>query len=379
MSSTESVDVNGMAWLEHDVHVEQPFLTPDPLRRARTSAISGRGSLFLWRVVFLILLCGVIGFVFSAPSAGYTGYAYVLTAALAIVVLGGNIVTGFLEEINLAQGGLMAIGAYVAAFAWSHHAPFLVGVIAGTAAAAITGAALAAAVVQLTGVYAALLTFSLSYAVPDLVNYFASSTGGGNGETIPSMDLFGLSIGGSSPATVWIVTVAFLLCGLLFLVVGHGSAGRVLRASRGRAFAASTFGINPKRAKWWGWIFSSAMCGLGGSMYALVVGFLAPDQFGLTMSVYLLVGTLAGGALTAVGALIGGGLVGALPIVLSSAPGGAEPILLGALLFAIILLGASGIWTQAEIGTVSLVGMAIRRYRTVGKAPERGAAEGGEL
>ncbi|WP_310961240.1 branched-chain amino acid ABC transporter permease [Nocardioides terrisoli] len=309
----------------------------------------------------------------NSPTAS-SSYAFVLALTYAIVILGGNVVTGFLEEVNLAQGGLMAIGAYCATYLEARHMPLLLALVIGTFATACVGAALSFAVVRLTGVYTALLTFSLSYAVPDLILYAANYTGGGNGLATPvDLRLFGAPIGGTTPATIWLVVAVFILCGATFLSLGHGRPGRLMHASKKRAFAASTFGINPRQVKWVSWVASSALCGLGGALYALVVGFIVPGQFTLTLSLYLLVGTLAGGARTAVGALIGGGLVGVLPIVLSGDAGGTEPLLLGLLLLLVILFGTSGIWTRIEEGAVWIAGTwSIRRVREVAVSPPSG-------
>lgn len=333
-------------------HPATPLLARAGRRRFKsyeTSIVSGRGVMYGWRVATLVVVCLALAANYSGDSLGYGSYAFALSVTYGIAVLGGNLVTGFLEEVNLAQGGLMAIGAYSAAYAEVRGVPMLLSLVIGTAVTTVVGAALASAVIRLNGVYTALLTFSLSYAVPDLANYFSRFTGGGSGTSVPfDITLFGATIGGSSPATVWLVTVVFLLCGLAFLTVGHLSPGRLMLVSKKRAFAAPVFGVHPQRVKWWTWVASCALCGLGGTLYALVVGFIVPGQFTLTVSLYLLVGTLAGGSRTAVGALIGGGLVGALPIIMSTSTGGSESIVLGALLLVVVVIGGSGIWSRVE-------------------------------
>ncbi|WP_329158754.1 branched-chain amino acid ABC transporter permease [Streptomyces sp. NBC_01717] len=65
----------------------------------------------------------------------------VLTAVgiLTIVVLGLAIVLGVLDVINLAHTGFMAVGVYASVIAHQAGWPFWTGILAGAAAAAVTG------------------------------------------------------------------------------------------------------------------------------------------------------------------------------------------------------------------------------------------------
>jgi branched-chain amino acid transport system permease protein len=58
---------------------------------------------------------------------------------LLIVVLGLAVVLGVLDVINLAHTGFMAVGAYAAVTAARHGLPFVLQLVAGVAAAALSG------------------------------------------------------------------------------------------------------------------------------------------------------------------------------------------------------------------------------------------------
>jgi branched-chain amino acid transport system permease protein len=67
---------------------------------------------------------------------------------LFLLAAGLTLVFGIMGVINLAHGSMYMIGAYVAATAAAHALPFAVAVLAGAAAAAVTGALVEAIVVR---------------------------------------------------------------------------------------------------------------------------------------------------------------------------------------------------------------------------------------
>jgi len=90
---------------------------------------------------------------------------------------------------------------------------------------------------------------------------------------------------------------------------------------------------------------TSALIGaVAGSLYALVVGTLSPDSFGLIRSIEFITGLIVGGVATIIGSLVGGMIIEFLPYYTSEwLEGPRANILLGAFLILIVFVAPGGI------------------------------------
>src|SRR4029079_11090408 len=81
--------------------------------------------------------------------------------------------------------------------------------------------------------------------------------------------------------------------------------GRALVAIRENEIAARTMGVNLARFKTGTVAISAAYAGVGGALFALPIGFLAPESFPLALSFAFLAAIVVGGLATIAGALFG--------------------------------------------------------------------------
>ena len=113
------------------------------------------------------------------PLSGFRLFQFTQVCVYAMVLLGLNLLTGYNGQISLGHGAFYAMGAYTAAimidrwgvgYGWTIPAAglvcFVVGFLFGIPA------------LRLEGLHLALATFALALAVPQILKYFDSWTGG---------------------------------------------------------------------------------------------------------------------------------------------------------------------------------------------------------
>ena len=81
-----------------------------------------------------------------------------------------------------------------------------------------------------------------------------------------------------------------------FLV--RGRVGRALVAIRDNEIAARTMGVDLARYKTGAFAVSAAYAGVGGALFTLPIGFLAPESFPLALSFAFLAAIVVGGLAT---------------------------------------------------------------------------------
>jgi branched-chain amino acid transport system permease protein len=86
----------------------------------------------------------------------------------------------------------------------------------------------------------------------------------------------------------------------------NSRTGRALTAIRDQPVAAATVGINLAQYKAVTFGISALYTGVAGALYALITEGVAPDSFGLPLSIGLLVGMVVGGIASLQGAVLGG-------------------------------------------------------------------------
>ena len=159
------------------------------------------------------------------------------------------------------------------------------------------------------GLYLALATFALAVAMPQILNYngFDAYTGGSQGVTLAKPHApFGLQLNPDQ----WLYLVCLFCAALLYWAARNlvsGRIGRALIAIRDHPVAAETMGVDAALFKTTCFGVSALYAGVAGGLSAIVVGFVSPDSFGLSLSLSFLVGIVVGGL-----ASLGGVLFGAL-------------------------------------------------------------------
>lgn len=301
----------------------------------RTAAVAVLG----WLVIALVPT-----FLFS----NYHLFQLTMVVVYATAILGLAILTGFNGQISLGHGAFYAIGAYVTAILmYQYEVPYWATLPVSAIVCAGFGFLIGLPALRLGGLYLALTTFALAVAVPQLLKHNALEpwTGGVQGLVIDKPDPpFGIDI---SPDQ-WLYLFTLFVAGLLFLVawnIVRGRIGRAMMAIRDHALAAEAMGIDIALLKTRTFAVSAMYTGVAGSLGAIVIQFVAPDSFGIFVSIYFFVGLVVGGVSSIWGAIFGGIFIEFVPNVAESISKAAPGAVYGIILIAVMFLmpgGAAG-------------------------------------
>jgi len=315
-----------------------------------TTAQGNLGRSGTWLIILAVLTVAVI------PTALFNGYhlfQLTMVVVYAIAILGLSLLTGFNGQISLGHGAFYAIGAYTSAILMANFdVPYWATLPVSAVVCAVVGFLIGLPALRLGGLYLALTTFSLAIAVPQLLKHNSVSdwTGGVQGLVIDKPDApFGLPL--SSDQWLYLFTLAI---GCVMFVIAHnlvrGRIGRAMMAVRDHALAAEAMGINLALLKTRTFALSAMFTGIAGSLGAITVQFVAPDSFGVFISIFLFVGLVVGGAASIGGTIIGAVFIQFIPNIADQVSKAAPGAVYGVILIAMMFLmpeGAGGfIWRQ---------------------------------
>ncbi len=281
-----------------------------------------------------------------------SAYNVTQIVVLAIVAIGLNIVTGYAGQISLGHGALVALGAYTTAilvydhgWAWWWTLP-----VSALLTAAV-GFVVGLPSLRLSGPYLAMATLALAIVLPMVIksNKVQGFTHGVQGIPLESLQRLrechrvrltvnpdtrcATRLQDGSTVTRYFTDAQpappdFLtdylgaeeyryFVSLAIAAVMVYFANRLVGSRHGRAFvalrdsevAAQVMGISLARYKTVAFAISAFFAGVGGSLYAVSVGFISPDSFSLTFSLAFLVMIVLGGLQSILGSILGATIV----------------------------------------------------------------------
>ncbi len=259
------------------------------------------------------------------------------------VGVGFNLVVGNLGLLAFSNVALFGIGAYTTGIlmlqaGWPWWATIIpAGIMGGLAGCA-------ASVPALRGVrafYLAIMTLAFGELMRWIYIRWEPLTGGSMGMAVPPADLFGWALGTAGRQF-------YVFLALVVLVVV--ATDRLLRSRFGRAFlaikgneaAAAAMGIPTNRyiVLCFGW--SGFVVGIGGAMFAALVGHLSPGSFDLTELILEFAIIMVGGLASLVGSVTGAVVITALPQLFADFPGFQE-LVFGVMIILVILFLPNGL------------------------------------
>jgi len=254
---------------------------------------------------------------------GYTELASrVVVMGLAAMAL--NFLLGFTGTLSFGHAAYFGIGAYGAGMTLKYLAPstglgMLIGVAAGTLAAALIGAL----IVRLRGVYFAMVTIAFGQVFYFIAFRWNDVTGGDDGLT--GWQRQPLHLG---PARIDIqnVDTAFYYLALACLAASAAAMALLLRSPFGRSLLAIRenerrarfLGIAVERHLWMSFVVSCAFVSLAGTLYALLNNFTDPRALRWDMSGNFVIMAVLGGMRSFWGPLVGAGIFVVLQDYVSS-------------------------------------------------------------
>jgi len=231
-----------------------------------------------------------------------------------IAILGLNILTGYTGQISIGHGAFMMIGGYTTVvMSHDHHTNLIATLPLAAAITFVCGLLVGVPALRLSGVYLALATFALAVSVPQLPLKFSKFLGGSNGlqtdHTVSHLWLYVVS---------WSCAAIAFVAGWLLL---RGRIGRAFRSVRDSEVAAVSSGVSLPIYKTFAFGVSAAYAGVAGSLFVLATnGFAQPNEFGILLSLKILIGGAVAGLGSLWGLVVGAVFIGLLPQISSSVP-----------------------------------------------------------
>ena len=239
--------------------------------------------------------------------------AYPLTlltqaAIVAVLAMSLDVLLGYTGLASLGHAAYFGVAAYaVGILTTEYRRGFVVCLLVGVAAAALTAALFGLLAIRATGTYFLMITLALGMVVWGLAFRWVSLTKGDNGIAgVPRPDLpLPWNLGAPLPFFYFALTATVLAWALLGLVV-RSPFGMTLLGVRESESRMRALGYNVWLHKYLAFVISGAFAGFAGVFWAYYNGFVSPIDVQLVTSVETLLmvalggpGTLAGPALGA--------------------------------------------------------------------------------
>lgn len=267
----------------------------------------------------LLTLAGVlILFAFSCYAQfgldSYIRRIINLCLIYAIIGLSMNLTNGFAGQFSLGQAGFMAIGAYAVGIftvpvelrANVFYAvpmnpliadiqlPLWLALIVGGLVAALVAFLIGTPVLRLRGDYLAIATLGFSEIIRIVITNAQSFTNGALGiKDIPALN------------DVRYIFVATAITFIFITALVNSSYGRAFKAIREDEIAAEAMGINLFRHKNLAFMLSAFFSGIGGGLYASLLGTVDPKNFLFTLTYNFLLIIVLGGMGSVTGSMLG--------------------------------------------------------------------------
>ena len=255
--------------------------------------------------IFAVLIALLI----LAPMAIYPVFL-MKVLCFALFALAFNLLIGYVGLLSFGHAMFFGFSAYISAYtvkAWGW--PTEVGIIAGTAVAALLGLVAGALAIRRQGIYFAMVTLALA----QMVFFFclqAPFTGGEDGiQAVPRRPLLGF-IDISSDLNFYYVVLAIFAIGFLIIYRAiHSPFGQVLKAIRENEARAISLGYHVDQYKLLAFVLSATLTGLAGSTKAIVFQLASLTDVAWQMSGEAVLMTLVGGMGTVFGPIVGAAII----------------------------------------------------------------------
>ena len=216
-----------------------------------------------------------------------------------------NLLLGYTGLLSFGHAAFLGGAAYATGHALSVWGfPTVLGLLFGTAVAAVMGLIMGGLAIRRSGIYFAMITLAMAQMV---YFYFlqAPFTHGEDGlQGIPRGDLFGLNLANDLNLYYVVMAIFFFGFALCWRTI-NSPFGQVLKAIRENEPRAISLGYNVDHFKLLVFVISAALAGLAGATKALVFVSATLSDATWQMSGMVILMTLIGGMGTFVGPVLG--------------------------------------------------------------------------
>jgi branched-chain amino acid transport system permease protein len=274
-------------------------------------------------ITLLILLVAAYPIILSQNP--YLIHIGALSAIYVIMALGLNITLGFAGLLDIGFAVYYGAGAYTSAqFAIHFGTSFWLGLVLGGLSASLFGFIVAWPALRVHDHYLGLVTLGYGLMMNLLARNLSFLTNGTDGViNIPppsigsysftqSLQFGPLSLPFQANFYYLAVTIA-LVTAFVSYRLRQSALGRSWDAIREDEVAARCSGVNTRGVKILAFSIGAFFGGIGGTIYAHMIGFISPENFSFLESMTILVMVVVGGAGNIMGVAIGAIILVVLP------------------------------------------------------------------
>jgi branched-chain amino acid transport system permease protein len=254
------------------------------------------------RTILQICLCVAGVFLcYAIQSSGLVKGSLILifqyVGIYIILVLGINVVNGYLGIFSLAHAGIMAVGAYTASLfsmhVFSRPWMFPFSLLSGGAASVLIGLLVALPSFTVKGDYLAIITLGFSLIVKSILQNLEAVGGPRGLRPIPKY---------TNLAVVYICVIFAIVIARRLV---HSKYGRSMLAVREDPVASELMSVNVKRIKLIAFSVSAFLIGISGALLSHLLSYTNPNSYGYSTIVDGLVMVYLGGIGSITGSVIG--------------------------------------------------------------------------
>lgn len=287
-----------------------------------------------------------IGLLALAPLALPEYYLGILLLGLiyGVLAVSLDLVWGYGGVLTFGHAVFFGVGAYVAALTVATS--LIAGVIGAVVGAGLLAVAIAWPLFrrEVGAEYFAIITLAVAIVATQIARSWTAVTGGANGLAVgdPTLWVTG-PLGFSTPLTYYVALAGLVGTGALAHRVVRSPVGTTLVGIAANERKARSLGYDPARYRAIAFGIAGAIAGLGGALYALHSGFVAPPVLGFELSTMALVWVLVGGRGTVIGPIAGAVLLTVFENLVSGIFVFVWTLLLGLTLVALVLALPDGL------------------------------------
>ncbi|HQZ08480.1 MAG TPA: branched-chain amino acid ABC transporter permease, partial [Burkholderiaceae bacterium] len=177
------------------------------------------------RIAYGLLLLALLLAPWILPRyfVGEITYVFIMC----VVSLGLMVLVGYTGQVSLGHSAFVAIGAYAHAWLLTQGVPLVASLVLAACITGVIGFVIGLPAIRVSGLYLAMVTLAFAMLTEIIIGRWKGVTGGYNGMSVTSPNLFGLDL--SSLQSFYYLCLAVLLIALLGLI-------NLIRAKTGRAF-----------------------------------------------------------------------------------------------------------------------------------------------
>jgi ABC-type branched-subunit amino acid transport system ATPase component/ABC-type branched-subunit amino acid transport system permease subunit len=259
---------------------------------------------------------GFLGILLVYLLAGtYSEYSQTIMNTIIFAIIGASLIVvfGMAGQLTLGHTIFVAAGVFLSAnitTVWSRGLETEIPIAFGVAF--LLGLLIGFPSLRVNELYLALATFAVAFVGVQVLFEWKQFSGGGSGKPVGKLELFGYEF--SRGPTL--VRIALVLMLITFWIVGNyqdGRTGRAWNALRTSETAARAAGLPVAWLKILCFAIGGGLAAIGGVLYAHTLRFAIPENYGVSLSIIVVLALIIGGKHRLMGAVLGAAFVKWLP------------------------------------------------------------------